>query len=103
MKSKQKTKSLYRNFLSGGESGTPGFAIFRKGGDIGAVVSTGNLTWSIEVVANVPEKQKWTNVAVRWQTPLAETQEEYQVILISRERKRKYFVLKSTDSFCVSI
>ena len=35
---------------SGGDFGIPGIAIYRQGGTFGALVSTGNQTWIIEVV-----------------------------------------------------
>ena len=36
---------------SGGDFGIPGIAIYRQGGTFGALVSTGNQTWIIEVVS----------------------------------------------------
>ena len=36
---------------SGGDIGIPGIAIYRQGGTFGALVSTGNQTWIIEVVS----------------------------------------------------
>ena len=49
---------------TGGEHGTPGFAIYRQGGYMGAVVSTGRETYDVEVF-KIPENNTWTNVAIR--------------------------------------
>ena len=37
----------------------PGVAIYFKGADIGAVVSTGNWTWKVEVQGQRPLPGKW--------------------------------------------
>ncbi len=76
-------------FFLGGERGTPGIAIYRKGANLGAVVSTGNLTWELEVVGSVPKKHTWTNIAVRWDKPSVETAEEYDEALSNHLSKQE--------------
>ena len=49
---------------TGPDNGTPGFAIYRQGGYMGAVVSTGEETYDVEVF-KLPENNTWTNVAIR--------------------------------------
>jgi len=62
---------------SGGEEGTPGVALYRKGAYLGAVVSTGNLTWSVEVMGAAPQRRQWVNFGVRWKMPTVQTVAEY--------------------------
>lgn len=78
------TKTFEKEYIlsTGGEDGTPGIAIYRQGPDLGAVVSTGNLTWHLEVKGAVPAKRRWTNLAVRWEPPLVSNQEEYNERLL---------------------
>ncbi len=61
---------------TGGESGIPGVAIYRRGANLGAVVSMGNLTWDLEVDGSLPPKNHYTNIAVRWEKPKVNTQAE---------------------------
>ncbi len=61
----------------GGEEGTPGFSIYRKGANLGALVSTGNLTWELEVVGSAPQNNTWSNLAIRWIKPTVDTPEKY--------------------------
>lgn len=49
---------------TGPDGGAPGFAIYRQGGYMGAVVSTGEETYDVEVF-KLPENNTWTNVAIR--------------------------------------
>ena len=72
---------------TGGENGTPGFAIYRKGANLGAVVSTGNLTWELEVVGSAPRKHTWTNIAVRWEKPSVTNEDEYVAALSEQQSK----------------
>lgn len=51
---------------TGGDVGTPGVAIFRQGSKLGALVSTGDETWSMLVEGHIPKRDTWTNIAVRW-------------------------------------
>lgn len=69
---------------NGGEPGSPGFSIYRMGGTIGAVVSFDNLFWRLEVVGNAPQEGKWTNIAIKWQRPLFNTEEELSDLLYNQ-------------------
>ena len=61
---------------NGGDIGTPGFAVYRQGGTLGAVVSTGNLTWTLEVRGQIPTRGKWSNIGVRWKPNPYESKEQ---------------------------
>ncbi len=63
------TTGFTREYImsTGGEPGTPGIAVYREGGNLGGVVSTGNLTWTSEVKGSTPFKHRWINLAFRWQ------------------------------------
>ncbi len=52
---------------TGGTEGQPGFGIYVRGANLGAVVSTGNLTWRLEVGIAMPPPGIWNNLAVRWE------------------------------------
>jgi len=54
---------------SGGELGQKGFSIYREGAYMGAVVSTGELTWETKVFGHVPKSYTWANLAIRWVMP----------------------------------
>ena len=62
---------------SGGDRKTPGFSIYRQGGTFGAMISTGNFTWVLEVVGGIPNRNKWSNIAVRWRPLNFKTKEEF--------------------------
>ena len=49
------------------DSGTscPGFAIYREGADLVALVSTGERVWNITVTGQLTES-KWINIGIRW-------------------------------------
>lgn len=85
---------------SGGDESSPGFAIYRHGANLGAIVSTGNLTWSVEVTGVVPDKYKWTNLAVRWTKPVFKDQDEFDQLLASGmlHFALQYFDLDSLES-----
>lgn len=51
---------------TGPEQGRPGFAIYRQGGYVGAVVSTGSEMYQVEVF-KLPTNNTWTNLAIRWE------------------------------------
>ena len=34
---------------------------------MGATLSTGNETWEVKVMGNLPVNNTWTNVALRWE------------------------------------
>ena len=53
-------------FSSGGDHGHPGVAVYRQGGTFGVLVSTGAHNWVVEVVGGIPQRNKWSNIAVRW-------------------------------------
>ena len=40
---------------------------------MGALVSTGNETWEVKVMGNLPEKNSWGNLAIRWKKPNLES------------------------------
>ncbi len=88
--------------MAGGDTCSPGFAIYRRGANMGAVVSTGNFTWEVvgacanrpfnelplhnnilqvEVVGALPTNNTWSNLAIRWEQPKFQTQEEYQALV----------------------
>ena len=61
------------NFGAGGdEKGHPGVAIWFQGADVGALVSTGNLTWLLNVRGQRPifssdsSTPQWSNIAIKW-------------------------------------
>ena len=62
---------------TGGEVDTPGVAIYREGGKLGVLVSTGTENWVVEVVGNIPMRDKWTNIGIRWRPLNFETKEEF--------------------------
>ena len=51
---------------TGAEEGRPGFAIYRQGGYLGAVVSTGEEKFQVEVF-KLPPNNTWTNIAIKWE------------------------------------
>ena len=60
-------------FCPGGDAeGRPGVQVWLEGADIGALLSTGNQTWSVLVkglrpmVLDTTTPPQWTNIAVRY-------------------------------------
>ena len=49
---------------TGPDDGQPGFAIYRAGGYMGAVVSTGKKVYEVAAF-KLPPNNTWTNVAIR--------------------------------------
>ena len=63
-----KYKDKRETLLStGGDYGYPGLQIYREGPVFGAIVSTGEETWEVKVMGNLPKNNSWTNVALRWE------------------------------------
>ncbi|XP_068212715.1 cadherin EGF LAG seven-pass G-type receptor 1-like [Palaemon carinicauda] len=64
------TESDHKYILStgGDEAGHPGVALYHKGYWLGAVVSTGDQFWKVEV-AGISPNDTWSNIAVRWEQP----------------------------------
>ncbi|XP_040582142.2 uncharacterized protein [Lepeophtheirus salmonis] len=62
---------------TGGDSGSPGFAIYKRGDHIGAVVSTGEKIWEVEVKGAIPLANEWTNFAIIWEDIHFKNQMEY--------------------------
>ena len=67
-------------FSNGGDVGYPGYQLYRQGHNIGAVVSTGNLTWTVQVSGIVPTMSAWTNIGVRW-APLVANDSEFEELV----------------------
>jgi len=63
------TKQFTREYIlsTGGDYGSPGFSIYRDGPIMGAILSTGEETWEVKVMGNLPKNNSWTNIAVRWE------------------------------------
>jgi len=63
------TRSFRRSYLlsTGGEAGSPGISIYREGPIMGATLSTGDQTWEVKVMGNLPQNNTWTNIAIRWE------------------------------------
>ena len=41
--------------------------MYTEGPFLGALVSTGNETWEVRVLGNLPTTGKWSNIAIRWE------------------------------------
>ena len=67
---------------NGGAVGQPGFSIYRRGAAIGAIVSTGNMTWEVDAAGYIPEEGEWTRLGVTWEPPTFDTVTQFEVILI---------------------
>ena len=52
---------------TGGDYGYPGLQIYREGPVFGGILSTGEETWEVKVMGNLPKNNSWTNVALRWE------------------------------------
>ena len=52
---------------TGGDYGVPGFQVYRDGPILGAILSTGEDTWEVRVMGNLPKNNSWTNIGVRWE------------------------------------
>ena len=50
----------------GDEDGSPGVLIWYEGGDIGALLSTGNRTWKLLVKGQRPSRGQWAHIGIRW-------------------------------------
>lgn len=48
---------------------------------MGAVVSTGDLTWEVVVKGQIPKNNERVNLAMRWEQPRFTTNEEYNALL----------------------
>ena len=51
---------------TGGDKGFPGLSIYREGGTLGVILSTGAKLWTVQVVGGIPQRGKWTNIGIRW-------------------------------------
>jgi len=73
------TRNFTRHYLlsTGGDRGSPGIAIYREGPIMGALLSTGNETWEVKVMGNLPINNTWTNIALRWEPLKFSDQETY--------------------------
>ena len=55
-------------FLStGGDYGVPGLQVYRDGPILGAILSTGEDTWEVRVMGNLPKNNSWSNIGIRWE------------------------------------
>lgn len=63
------TKTFEREYIlsTGGDYGSPGISIYRDGPIMGAILSTGEETWEVKVMGNLPKNNSWNNIAVRWE------------------------------------
>eukprot|EP00090_Calanus_glacialis_P035198 TRINITY_DN60141_c0_g1_i1.p1 TRINITY_DN60141_c0_g1~~TRINITY_DN60141_c0_g1_i1.p1 ORF type:complete len:923 (-),score=185.92 TRINITY_DN60141_c0_g1_i1:73-2841(-) len=63
------TKKFTREYIlsTGGDYGSPGISIYRDGPIMGAILSTGEETWEVKVMGNLPKNNSWTNIAIRWE------------------------------------
>jgi len=100
---------------NGGDIGSPGFSIYREGGKLGVVVSTGEFNWVVEVFGIIPPRDKWTNIGVRWR-PLnynnltesetryknGEKEEDFGGLSVFLDLKRVGFVLQPEEIGCDS-
>jgi len=74
------TKCFDREYIlsTGGDFGSPGFSIYRDGPIMGAILSTGDETWEVKVMGNLPKNNSWTNIAIRWEPLKFEDQESFE-------------------------
>ena len=45
----------------------PGFQVYKDGPILGAILSTGEDTWEVRVMGNLPKNNSWSNIGVRWE------------------------------------
>ena len=69
----------------GGDSGSPGFSIYRDGPIMGAILSTGEETWEVKVMGNLPKNNSWTNIAIRWEKLKFTDQASYEAAKLDND------------------
>ena len=80
---------------------------------MGVIVSTGEFNWIVEVTGNIPPRDKWTNIGVRWRplnynsveefanrTKLGEEGEDFGGLSLFLDLKRVGFVLQPEEIGC---
>ncbi len=91
-------------FSTGGDMGVPGVAIYREGGTLGVIVSTGPLNWVVEVAGQVPPRERWTNIAFRWRNINYVDKDEFFQRLIQGETVEDFGGLTvSIDSIVLTL
>jgi len=81
------TKKFTREYIlsTGGDSGSPGFSIYRDGPIMGAILSTGEETWEVKVMGNLPKNNSWTNIAIRWEKLKFTDQASYEAAKLDND------------------
>ena len=82
------TRQYEREYLmstGGDDQGSPGFAIYREGATLGAIVSTGNLSWTLEIVGAIPQKNSWANIGLKWEPHKFENKTDLEHLMTVKE------------------